>query len=179
MSKYPLLGNRIEVHAIPEKSVKDRRKYDIYVDESLWKCMRKPDKWKPHETGRDVLKYDATEGGSTTESRYPLRGEGIEIRQQEGKGGDWRQYEIHVDSLLRFRFIEDPEEPTEKEDSASATSRQNSSQTGTKQEQTMEADRKGEKEDKEGWWKHRDGRALGYYANDKGFAPATPITPCG
>ena len=198
MTKYPLRGSGIEVHAVPENSIEDKRQFDIYVDERLFIMLRQPDQWKTDDTGRKTLNYDGT-SSSTTETRQPLRGEGIEIRQLEQKPGDWRQYRIDVDPQLRTRFIAD--KIIEDETNETSTSHH----VGAKGEPTSAArpeagspappaakedrntrspetasgdDVRNSENDQGGWHRKGDAYAIAYFVSDKGFAPATPVTKC-
>ncbi len=96
---------------------------------------------------------DVSEG-----SDYPLRGEGVEIREgDESQGRDRRKYNIHVDEQLYVRIKE-----------------------GFLKELSEEEAAKQENPSKEGWvqQKHTKRWVLGYVATDEGYGAADADTDC-
>ncbi len=86
----------------------DRRKYVLHVGTKLHDEMVKETNWTDKEVpGRQVLSYR----GEKDYKKYPLRGEGVEIRR-----GEAGEYKIYVDEWLQSAMVDkDSWETVEKE----------------------------------------------------------------
>jgi len=169
MGNFPLRGNRIEIRRI-EGQISDRRKYQIYIEKRLLDEIRNPEKWEENEDiQRMTLGYEANPTRSESQC-YPLRGEGIELRQsgtdeprrreRSGTTNKRGTYSIYVESDLAIKLMDAECEDDE----------------GYKK---TRKGRCGESHPPEYLWVEKDGRYIvSYYAIDNEFAPAASDIPC-
>lgn len=114
MAKYPLKGNRIEIRENRTQSEEDLRKYNIHVDDDLYRKIIDREVWQDTVTGRQALDYDGKDESLMSDiAEYPLRGEGIEIRKLDA---DDSRFQIFVHPDLHVEFIEPYSDPLTRRD---------------------------------------------------------------